>query len=583
VVKIVVDMTMDEIRFEELDDILDELDDLEEIQETRDCSFGRLYAPIRSLFTSDSDLLDRFTECTNHADRLKLLVNLEVVKNCLSDISPLREVLNSDHSSLPPNKPTERLKPPQWKTPPTLSYGVNKKYPHLSKAVEVKTSAKEGRHMVAKQKILPGDVLIVDTAYTTSLFGNHYSSHCLTCMSRIVGTPVSCPGCDKVKFCSPECLALGYYSSHRWECPVLEYIDSEDIGRMATLAYRIVSLTGFNLLNGLNDESKKEPTYTDNDYFSVYHQEANMDQRPVGDHLKRCVTALILARCLQITGWFPQECCQDFESEEVLKITNILVMHIQSCACNAYEVNEFVKKGSSMVDCESVELGGAVYPTISLSNHACSANTSRTNFGTVGVVRATKTIFPNEKVWDNYGFFYQTEESNQRKQMLSSQYFFNCNCPPCKEGWPTYRELAGQDTDYCCPFCKHSLGSDVEKLKKCPRCKKELKGIGKTARQIGELQRDFRKIMDDISEDNAETHIKTFSALLVEMEKVMKMPCKEFITCQQVILQCYAVLGNSFKVELDPAACQLVSFTGKQDSDSSEDDFSDDDDMPALL
>merc|ERR1719483_1635459 len=275
--------------------------------------------------------------------------------------------------------------------------------------------------------ILPGDVLIVDTAYTTSLFSDHYSSHCLTCMSRI-GSPVPCPGCDRVLFCSTECLSVGYYSSHRWECSVLEYIDSEDIGRMATLAYRIVSLAGFTLLSGLDTGSTKESTYTENDYLSVYNQEGNIDLRPVGDHLKRCVTGLILARCLQISGWFPQELSKDLESEEVLKITNILVMHIQSCSCNAYEVNEFVKKGSSMVDCESVELGGAVYPTISLSNHACSANTSRTNFGTVGVVRATKTIFPNEKVWDNYGFFYQTEEAEQRQKMLSSQYFFNCNC-----------------------------------------------------------------------------------------------------------------------------------------------------------
>jgi len=128
------DDDLEEIKFEEFDDVLDELDDLTEIQETKDCSFASLYAPIRGLFTSDSDLLDRFTECTNHADRLKLLVNLEVVKNCLTEISPIREVLVSEHPSLPPNTPPERSKPQQWKTPPSLSYGANKNthiYPRL--------------------------------------------------------------------------------------------------------------------------------------------------------------------------------------------------------------------------------------------------------------------------------------------------------------------------------------------------------------------------------------------------------------------------------------------------------------------
>jgi len=255
-----------------------------------------------------------------------------------------------------------------------------------------------------------------------------------------------------------------------------------------------------------------------------------------------------LVRCLQISGWFPSELRQDLGSDEVLAISSILVMHIQSCACNAYEVNEFIKKGCSMVESESIELGGAVYPTISLSNHACSSNTSRTNFGTYGVVRATKTIFPNERVWDNYGYFFHMEDTEHRRNMLSVQYFFNCQCMACKENWPTYKDLAGKEADFSCNACKYGLGNKVEKIKKCPRCKKELKGLAKTCRQIVELHRDFRTIMDAIAEDNAEENISRYSGLLTEIEKVCMMPCREVITCQQILLQCFAVLGNSHKV-----------------------------------
>ena len=60
-----------------------------------------------------------------------------------------------------------------------------------------------------------------------------------------------------------------------------------------------------------------------------------------------------------------------------MTITALLVRHIQANASNAYEINELVREGSSMIDCHAEELGGAVYPTISLSNHACSSNTSR--------------------------------------------------------------------------------------------------------------------------------------------------------------------------------------------------------------
>ena len=49
----------------------------------------------------------------------------------------------------------------------------------------MKFSKTEGRHLVAKQKILPGDVLIVDTPYITSLFQDYQSTHCNYCFKRL--------------------------------------------------------------------------------------------------------------------------------------------------------------------------------------------------------------------------------------------------------------------------------------------------------------------------------------------------------------------------------------------------------------
>ena len=46
-----------------------------------------------------------------------------------------------------------------------------------------------------------------------------------------------------MKYCSEVCLQYNYCTVHRWECGVLEYVDSQDIGRMATLAYRQMSHT----------------------------------------------------------------------------------------------------------------------------------------------------------------------------------------------------------------------------------------------------------------------------------------------------------------------------------------------------
>lgn len=579
----------DDDRFEELPDIEGELADYgdldaaltntDAVSDVFSGGFTELYTLVRNRFCENTKLLEQFGSNSTHLDRVKFLAQIQEVRTILEKISLLRPNPAAPSCSSPSQQNFS-----QWTEAPPLSYGANKKYPHLSKAVEVKSSADEGRYFSAVQKINPGDVLVVDRPYSSSLFHTHYSTHCLNCFRRLQEeTALHCPSCNKVKFCSQTCLETCFNKTHRWECGVLELIDNEEIGRMATLAYRVVSLTGYEYLRGNRETLDSTPgSYTDGDYPSVYHQIDNMEKRPTGDHLKRCFTALLLARCLQLSCWFPEGLREDVLSEEFLFIASVLVKHIQSCACNAYEINEFVKKGASMINCDSVELGGAVYPTISLSNHSCTGNTSRTSYGTYCCVRATRTIYPNEKVYDNYGEFYHIAEKEGRQQRLDLQYFFHCACAACKNSWPLYRDFCRDPSLYQCPGCKYKLGNSIDKLKKCVKCKKELKGLTKLVNHLSKLQLDFRKIMDGITVENAKDYISTYSKLLAEVEKVYQMPCKEITECQQVLLQSYAVLGNHSTLQSTAAESQ-VALINQDVSEDDDDDDEDDDDIPGLI
>jgi len=146
------------------------------------------------------------------------------------------------------------------------------------------------------------------------------------------------------------------------------------------------------------------------------------------------------------------------------------------------------------------------------------------------------------------------------------------------------QDLARREASFHCISCNNWIGSNLEKVKKCKKCKKDLTPILKTSRKLQELSKDFRMIMDTISEESAHQQIKHISNLLQEVEKVCKPPCKELITCQQVLIQCFAMLGNTIKVEIPAEKAQLVPFTGgpsysDQDDDDSEDEF----DMPGLI
>ena len=108
---------------------------------------------------------------------------------------------------------------------------------------QVKSSKSEGRYMVAKQKILPGDVLVVEPAFSTSLFRDFYSTNCLHCFQRLPEEPVCCPGCTTV---SSYCFkTLEKVSSHdvRLALYVKTLKTSITVGRVAH-PYHTVSRSG---------------------------------------------------------------------------------------------------------------------------------------------------------------------------------------------------------------------------------------------------------------------------------------------------------------------------------------------------
>ena len=59
------------------------------------------------------------------------------------------------------------------------------------------------------------------------------------------------------------------------------------------------------------------------------------------------------------------------------------------------------------------------------------------------------------------------------------------------------------------------------------------------------------------------------------------MPSKEQITCQQILLQCFAALGNTH-VEFSDST-ELVTFNGDGYNEDDYDDDDDDDEMPGLI
>ena len=260
------------------------------------------------------------------------------------------------------------------------------------------------------------------------------------------------------------------------------------------------------------------------------------------------VSLFLVHHLHHFTGYFGQDEINkaDFfsvENKNMITVVTLALRHLQSCSCNAYEIGELVrhKHGDMYKVDRNLQLGGAVYSNISLSNHSCSNNTIRNNVGFNGVIRASKTIQNGEEISDNYGHYFQIKSTAERRTTLKTQYHFDCICTACRDDWPGYRDLKYGEIQYICTACK----SDVRKAsdKKCSKCKKELK-LNKLIRLIANINEDVRKALPTLNDENVSSHLTHFSNILREMEGRVKHPCKEFIVCQQLISQCYGLMAN---------------------------------------
>jgi hypothetical protein len=186
---------------------------------------------------------------------------------------------------------------------------------------------------------------------------------------------------------------------------------------MALLAYRAVIISGVsNLLSNYSCDQDLRKFFAPEDPLSkITYLEQHDADRPVGDMLKRALTAIYLECCLEFSPSFPA-----LSQEDKDKVTAVLLTFLQSFSCNAYEVAETVVKRGDVKDAESVQLGGAVHPLVSMTNHSCSPNVMRVSYGTVCVVKAVKPIKAGEELLDNYGYFFHSMGAAERQERYSS-------------------------------------------------------------------------------------------------------------------------------------------------------------------
>ncbi|KAK6641598.1 hypothetical protein RUM44_013313 [Polyplax serrata] len=445
------------------------------------------------------------------------------------------------------------------KQSPELCSTRNKFYPAACDKIEVKENPTAGRFASAASDISAGDTVLIEDPYCCVLLSEQYDTHCHHCFNRSAAY-YPCVNCKTVRFCSFRCRDLATY--HVYECPILRTLNGVGVSVTVLMSLRILTQQNLEFFlkikPKLTESRDVGDVYDSSDYLRVYHLIRHQDRRLPLDFFERSCMAIFLTHCLKEAGYFGQENAKSDLSDEEIFIGSLLLRHLQILQFNAHEISEIAltKDNKIVDDFPSIFIGGGLYPTLALFNHSCEPGIIRSFNGTKVIVRTVKPIAAGEMVAENYGPIYSDVKLSERRKSMLTNYWFECNCIPCQENWPTIYEMDRQTLPMRCNFkaakgkksCQNALlltVNDHATTVKCTACGNK-HNVLKKLFEVKDFDERFYRGVKMAESGNYENALTIFNEALKLNYKFFVPPFLGIVFCQQAFRNCVCALGNSF-------------------------------------
>jgi len=415
--------------------------------------------------------------------------------------------------------------------------------PAASDAIRVKHEPGVGRHVVADRDIHPGEVLFIESPIVSTIMDEHVESICLVCLSYTT-SPLPCPTCSDVNFCSLACRTQALQSFHKYECRLTHVFQQTGIKDLPLLilAFRAVTQQPVEYFVKNRDKFSVpdnkfgiEDKYSSQDYSTLFNLCTHSERRDANDMYSKTVFACFLLRCLQEVGYF-----KSYTTEAPgLKLTDAealigrLLKHFLDCIqFNTHTVETIYEnrvvswdmetrlwKSYNRINvgdsAETNRIGGGVYPTMALVNHSCDPNFVIVFWGRTAVAVASRSIDKGQEINDNYGAHYANMPVQERRKFLEKSHWFTCACAACKANFPEYMR---------CPKDFKKLPGSAFKFKRCDRQK---------------LNRDAESIKKDIklcvSKQEHERMYSNYLAWSELVDNLVVPPHQDFINIRKGI------------------------------------------------
>jgi len=135
----------------------------------------------------------------------------------------------------------------------------------LNKNIEFDYNENEGRFVKAKDNIKIGELILIEKPHCSVLLDKYSKTHCQNCFKRSALTPISCPNCNDVIFCTEKCQQEALKNFHHYECGLLKTFWQYEVSITCHIAMRIISQKSMDYFLGIKNELQEN----DNNFDSV--------------------------------------------------------------------------------------------------------------------------------------------------------------------------------------------------------------------------------------------------------------------------------------------------------------------------
>ncbi|CAG0919334.1 unnamed protein product [Notodromas monacha] len=365
----------------------------------------------------------------------------------------------------------------------------NTVYPWLSKKIDLAINEQLGRHLVARDRIQPGEVLVAAEPSIFVLSPRNWATHCTHCMSFCY-TGIPCDDCCMALFCSEDCkdAARAY---HQYECRIignietsigsdveaelglfarLRIISSQTLGTLLSLRTRLVEFYDeFASGDGLVLPTKSFlPSGRDLEgYFAIHCLQW---MRMVDRHAlyAKAVEAAGLLKLLAASGFFGAVGTEVADAQRF--VGWLLFIHCVAARHQVYNVTEVLVPPGGVEHLTSRDLGLSITPVVNFANHACFPNAALMFTGkrTCRVV-ALLPVAPGEEVTLAYTHQAHSWPRSERRRVLLDDWGFRCECVACVDDWPSVWQCPTRIA-FQCPVCRAPIEDLAKVDDECCSC-----------------------------------------------------------------------------------------------------------------